>query len=42
MNIKNEVFATKIPNDLKVHLTKVCNLLGIKKTSWLKKPFGKN
>ena len=31
MNIRNEVFATKLPRDLKKQINKVCALLGMRK-----------
>ena len=31
MNARNEVFATKLPHDLKRELVHVCDLLGIRK-----------
>ncbi len=31
MNLKNEVFATKLPRNLKKQLNEVCGLLGIRK-----------
>ena len=31
MNIKNEVFATKLPKDLKKQIHSVCALLGLRK-----------